>query len=61
VPVSLTVAPFPPVPLIVPVIEKVCAAAAVAAKFAPVMFVVVIDSASDVALNVKPTWLGVTV
>ena len=60
VPVNLTVAPLPPVPLIVPEIEKVCGAIAVAVKFAPVMFAVVIVSASEAGLKVKPVWLGVT-
>jgi hypothetical protein len=44
----------------VPVIENVCAAVAVDVKFAPVMFAVVIVSAIDAGLNVKPVWLGVT-
>ena len=61
VPVTLTVAPLPPDPLIVPVIENVCGAVAVDAKFAPVTLAVVIYSASDAGLNVKPVWLGVTV
>jgi hypothetical protein len=61
VPVNLTVAPLPPDPLIVPVIENVCGAVAVAVKFAPLMFAVVIDSASDTGLNVKPVCVGFTV
>ena len=61
VPVNLTVAALPPVPLIVPEIENVVGAVAVAVKFAPLMFAVVIVSASDVGLKVKPVWLGVTV
>ena len=61
VPVKATVVPEPPLPLIVPVIENVCGAAAVAAKFAFVMFAVVIVSGSDVGLKVKPVCVGVTV
>ena len=61
VPVRLTDAPLPPVPLIVPEIENVVGAIAVDVKFAPVMFAVVMVSASDVGLKVKPVWLGVTV
>ena len=54
VPERLTVAPLPPVPLIVPEIENVCGAVAVDVKFAPVMFAVVMVSASEVGLKVKP-------
>ena len=54
VPVRLTVAPLPPVPLIVPEIEKVVGAVAVEVKFAPVMFAVVMVSANEVGLKVKP-------
>ena len=61
VPVKDTVAPEPPDPLIVPEIENVCGATAVAAKFTPVIFAVVTDSASEAGLNVNPVWLGVTV
>ena len=61
VPVRVTVAPLPPVPLIVPVMENVVGAVAVEVKFAFVMFAVVIVSASEVGLKVKPVWLGVTV
>jgi hypothetical protein len=50
-----------PDPLTVPLMLNVCGAVAVAAKFAPVMFAVAIVSESDVGLNVKPVWLGVTV
>jgi hypothetical protein len=60
-PLRVKVVPDPPVPLTVPVIVNVCGAEAVAVKFAPVIFVVVIASASDAGLNVKPVWLGVTV
>ncbi len=61
VPVRVTVAPLPPVPLMVPEMENVCAAVAVEVKLAPVMFAVVTVSASEVGLKVKPVWLGVTV
>ncbi len=54
VPVNLTVAPLPPEPVIVPEIENVCAAVAVEVKFAPVMFAVVIVSANDGEVKVKP-------
>jgi hypothetical protein len=60
-PLSVNVVPEAPDPVIVPEIENVCAADAVDVKLAPVMFAVVIASASDAALNVKPLWLGVTV
>ena len=61
VPVRLTVAPLPPVPLIVPEMENVVGAVAVDVKFAPVIFAVVIASASEVGPKEKPVWLGVTV
>ena len=54
VPVRLTDAPLPPVPLTVPEIENVCGAVAVEVKLAPVMLAVVIVSASEVGLKVKP-------
>ena len=60
-PVNLTVAPLAPVPLIVPEIVNVVGAVAVDVKFAFVMFAVVMVSASEVGLKVKPVWLGVTV
>ena len=60
-PLKVNVAPEPPGPLIVPEIENVCGATAVAVKFAPVTFAVVIDSGSEAGLKVKPVWLGVTV
>ena len=61
VPLRVTVAPDPPVPLIVPEMENVCGATAVAVKFTPVMFAVVIVSACGPGVNVNPVWLGVTV
>jgi hypothetical protein len=60
-PLRVIVVPEPPDPLIVPEIENVCAAVAVAVKFAPVMLAVVIDSARVAGLNVKPMWLAVIV
>jgi hypothetical protein len=60
-PLKVTVVPDPPEPLIVPEIENVLVAVAVAVKFAPVMLTVVIDTASEAGLNVKPVWLAVTV
>ena len=61
VPVRDTVAPEPPDPLIVPEMENVCGATAVAVKFAPVMFAVVTASANDAGLKVNPVWLALTV
>jgi hypothetical protein len=60
-PLRVNVVPDPPVPPTVPVIVNVCGVVAVEVKFAPVMFAVVIVSASEAGLNVKPVWLGVTV
>ena len=60
-PLKVKVVPEPPDPLIVPEMENVCGATAVAVKFAPAMLAVVIDSASEAGLNVNPEWLGVTV
>jgi hypothetical protein len=57
----VTVVPEPPVPPIVPVMENVCGVEAVAVKFALVMFVVEIDSASEPGLKVKPVCDGVSV
>src|ERR1700742_2990510 len=59
-PVNFTVAPLPPVPLMVPEIEEVCGAVAFDVKFALVMLAVVIVSGRDAGLKVKPVWLGVT-
>ena len=61
VPLRVRVVPEPPEPLTVPEIEKVCGASAVAVKFAPVILAVVMVSAREVGLKVKPVWLGVTV
>ncbi len=61
VPLRVKVVPEAPVPLTVPEMENVCGALAVEVKFAPVMLAVVIVSASEVGLKVKPVWLGVTV
>ena len=55
VPVNRTVAPFPPVPLIVPLIVYVTVA-----KFA-VAFALLIVTARLAGVNVKPVLLGVTV
>jgi hypothetical protein len=60
-PLKVNVVPEALAPLTVPEMENVCGATAVAVKFAPVMFAVVIDSASDAGPKVKPVWLGVTV
>ena len=60
-PLRVNVVPEPPVPLTVPEMENVCGAVAVEVKLTPVMFAAVIVSASEVGLNVKPVWLGVTV
>ena len=61
VPVKDTVAPEPPDPLIVPEMENVCGATAVAVKFAPVIFAVVTDSASEAGAKVNPVWFALTV
>ena len=60
-PVRVTVVPEPPEPLMVPVIENVCGATAVAVKLAPVILAVVIVSASVAGAKVKPVCDGVTV
>ena len=54
VPVRATVAPLPPVPLIVPEIENVWGVEAVDVKFIPVTFATVIVVACDVGPNVNP-------
>ena len=60
-PVNTTVEPAPPVPVIVPEIENVCGATAVAAKLSPVTLAVVIAAFCDAGPKVNPVWLGVTV
>jgi hypothetical protein len=54
VPVSETVAPTPPAPLIVPEIENVCDETAVEAKLTPVTFAAVIVVFCAPGLNVNP-------
>ena len=53
-PLRATVVPEAAAPLTVPEIEKVCGALAVAVKLAPVTLAVVMVSASEVGLKVKP-------
>ena len=55
-PVSFTVAPDPPAPLIVPEIVKACADVKFAVLFAPLTVTAVL-----VGVNTKPALLGVTV
>ena len=56
VPVRLTVAPLPPVPLIVPEIENVAGAMAVDVKLAPVMFAAVRVGKSYVSYHLMPVY-----
>ena len=61
-PLSVTVAPAPPVVgLSVPEIEKVAGGCAVAVKFRPVTLAKAIVAGSEAGLKVNPVWLGVTV
>jgi hypothetical protein len=60
-PLNITVAPLPPlVGVIVPEIENVEGATAVAVKFIPVTLAALIVADCVVGLNVNPVWLGVT-
>jgi hypothetical protein len=60
-PLKSTVVPLPPlVGVIVPEIVNVDGACAVAVKFTPETFAVVMVADCVVGLNVNPVWLGVT-